>query len=86
MTPPSRSPLIDGFCRGVAPSPELPLREWVSEHVYLPNSPEGARYSLDAVPARDYVFDIELVHATAVDAICSAESVLTVLPEVTTSV
>lgn len=42
--------------------------------------------SLDAVPARDYVFDIELVHATAVDAICSAESVLTVLPEVTTSV
>lgn len=42
--------------------------------------------SLDAVPARDYVFDIELVHATAVDAICSAESVLTVQPEVTTSV
>lgn len=42
--------------------------------------------ALDAVAARDYVFDIELVSATAVDAICSAESVLTVLPEVTTSV
>lgn len=42
--------------------------------------------ALDAMTARDYVFDIELVHATAVDAICSAESVLTVLPEVTTSV
>jgi hypothetical protein len=41
--------------------------------------------ALDAVAARDYVFDIELVNATAVDAICSAESVLTVLPEVTTS-
>lgn len=41
--------------------------------------------ALDTVSARDYVFDIELVHATAVDAICSAESVLTVLPEVTTS-
>ncbi len=42
--------------------------------------------ALDTVSARDYVFDIELVHATAVDAICSAESALTVLPEVTTSV
>lgn len=42
--------------------------------------------ALDAVAARDYVFDIELVSATAVDAICSAESVLTVQPEVTTSV
>lgn len=42
--------------------------------------------SLDAVTARDYVFDIELVSATAVDAICSSESALTVLPEVTTSV
>lgn len=42
--------------------------------------------ALDGLTARDYVFDIELVHATAVDAICSAESVLTVLPEVTTSV
>lgn len=42
--------------------------------------------SLDAATARDYVFDIELVSATAVDAICSSESALTVLPEVTTSV
>ncbi len=42
--------------------------------------------SLDAVAARDYVFDLELVSASAVDAICSADSVLEVLPEVTTSV
>lgn len=43
--------------------------------------------SLDSVAARrDYVFDIELVSASAVDAICSADSVLEVLPEVTTSV
>ena len=42
--------------------------------------------ALDTVSARDYVFDIELVSATAVDAICSADSVLTVLQEVTTSV
>jgi len=43
--------------------------------------------SLDSVAARrDYVFDLELVSASAVDAICSADSVLEVLPEVTTSV
>lgn len=42
--------------------------------------------ALNSVGARDYVFDIELVNATAVDAICSSESVLTVLSEVTTSV
>ena len=42
--------------------------------------------TLDALPAREYVFDIELVSATAIDAICSAESVFEVLPEVTTSV
>ena len=41
---------------------------------------------LAALPARDYVFDIELISATAVDAICSAESVFEVLPEVTISV
>ena len=41
---------------------------------------------LAALPAREYVFDIELVSATAIDAICSAESVFEVLPEVTTSV
>lgn len=39
-----------------------------------------------ALPAREYVFDIELISATAIDAICSAESVFEVLPEVTTSV
>lgn len=42
--------------------------------------------ALAALPAREYVFDIELISATAVDAICSAESVFEVLPEVTTSV
>lgn len=41
---------------------------------------------LAALPAREYVFDIELISATAVDAICSADSVFEVLPEVTTSV
>ena len=35
----------------------MPLREWVSENVYLPNSPEGARYSLDAIPAHGTIFD-----------------------------
>ena len=40
---------------------------------------------LTALPALEYVFDIELVSATAVDAICSADSVFEVLPEVTTS-
>jgi len=40
---------------------------------------------LEAISSRDYVTDIELVHATAVDAICSADSVMSVLPEVTTS-
>ena len=41
---------------------------------------------LAALPAREYVFDIELISATTVDAICSADSVFEVLPEVTTSV
>lgn len=41
---------------------------------------------LAALPAREHVFDIELISATAVDAICSADSVFEVLPEVTTSV
>lgn len=41
---------------------------------------------LASLPAREYVFDIELISATAVDAICSAESVFEALPEVTTSV
>jgi len=40
---------------------------------------------LEAISSRDYVTDIELVHATAVDAICSADSAMSVLPEVTTS-
>ena len=51
------SPLIAGFCRGVKPPPEEPWRDWVCEHVYLPNSPEGARYSLDAVPAHAIIWD-----------------------------
>jgi len=41
--------------------------------------------TLSGVPARDYVFDIELVRIGGVDAICSAESTITVLPEVTTT-
>lgn len=41
---------------------------------------------LATLEAREYVFDIELISATAVDAICSADSVFEVLPEVTTSV
>lgn len=38
------------------------------------------------LPARDYVFDIELVRTNgSVLPVCSAESILTVLPEATTS-
>ena len=38
------------------------------------------------IPAKDYYFDIELVRADdSVLALCAAESVLTVLPEATTS-
>jgi hypothetical protein len=40
---------------------------------------------LSALPARDYVFDIEMIRANGIDAICSADSTLTVLPEVTTT-
>jgi len=40
---------------------------------------------LSVLSARDYVFDIELIRVDGVDAICSAESVFSVLPEVTTS-
>lgn len=42
--------------------------------------------ALDNVVPKNYVFDIELSNALTVEAICSADSVLTVLPEVTTSV
>lgn len=35
--------------------------------------------------ARDYVFDIELTRPTGIDAICSADSIFTVFPEVTTT-
>lgn len=52
-----QTPLAAGWCDGVSPPPDLPLREWVCEHVYLPNSPEGARYSLEAVPAHSIVWD-----------------------------
>lgn len=41
--------------------------------------------NLSALVARDYVFDIELIRSGGIDAICSAESVFSVLPEVTTS-
>jgi hypothetical protein len=41
--------------------------------------------TLASVDARDYVFDIELIRPGGVDAICSAESVITVCPEVTTT-
>lgn len=40
---------------------------------------------ISALGAREYVFDVELVKAGGIDAICSAESTLVVLPEVTTS-
>lgn len=40
---------------------------------------------ISSLVARDYVFDIELIRAGGIDAICSAESVFSVLPEVTTS-
>ena len=57
MTEPPSYPLIEGFKDGVTPPPLLPLRDWVSENVYLPNSPEGARYSVEAIPAHGFIFD-----------------------------
>ena len=41
--------------------------------------------STAGVTARDYYFDIELIRPDGVDAICAATSVVTVLPEITTS-
>ncbi len=41
--------------------------------------------ALDEVPARDYVFDVELIRPDGVDAICAATSTISVLPEITTS-
>lgn len=41
--------------------------------------------NIAALAAREYVFDVELIKAGGIDAICSADSTLTVLPEVTTS-
>lgn len=38
-----------------------------------------------ALSPRDYVFDIELTRPTGIDAICAADSILTVLPQVTTT-
>lgn len=35
--------------------------------------------------ARDYVFDIELISSSAIDAICSSDSIFSILPEVTTT-
>ena len=40
---------------------------------------------LSELSAEDYVFDIELTRPDGIDAICSAESVFTVVPEVTTT-
>ena len=57
MTEAPSYPLIEGFKDGVTPPPLLPLRDWVSENVYLPNSPEGARYSVEAIPAHGFIFD-----------------------------
>ena len=42
--------------------------------------------STAGVTARDYYFDIELIRPDGVDAICAATSVVTVLPEITTSI
>jgi hypothetical protein len=52
-----KSPLIEGFCQGVKPPPNIPLRMRVCENTYLPNSPEGAKYSIEAIPAHGYIFD-----------------------------
>lgn len=41
--------------------------------------------ALDDVPAREYLFDVELIRSDGVDAICAATSTITVLPEITTS-
>lgn len=41
--------------------------------------------ALSSVQPKNYVFDIELANSMTVEAICSADSVLSVLPEVTTS-
>lgn len=57
MNPTSKFPLIDGFKAGVKPPPDMPMRERVCENTYLPNSPEGAKYSIEAIPAHGYVFD-----------------------------
>lgn len=48
--------------------------------VHLPDD------ALDTVPARDYLFDIELIREDGVDAICAANSTISVLPEITTSI
>ena len=53
----SAFPLIEGFRVGVAPPPALALRDWANANVHLPNSPEGAKYSTDAVPAHAFVLD-----------------------------
>jgi hypothetical protein len=53
----SKSPLIEGFRQGVKPPPDMPMRLRVCENTYLPNSPEGAKYSIEAIPAHGYIFD-----------------------------
>ena len=51
------SPWLRGFQDGVKPPPEKPLRDLINDLVYLPNSPEGAKYSTEAVPAHAYIWD-----------------------------
>ena len=57
MNATSEFPLVDGAKSGITPPPEMPMRERVCLNTYLPNSPEGARYSIEAIPAHGYVFD-----------------------------
>ena len=51
------SPWLRGFQDGVKPPPEKPLRDLINDLVYLPNSPEGAKYSTEVVPAHAYIWD-----------------------------
>lgn len=62
------SPLADGFKQGVKPPPNVPMRQRVCTNTHLPNSPEGARYSIEAIPAHGYIFDaLEDPHVHEVD-------------------
>jgi hypothetical protein len=68
MNHPCKSPLIEGFRQGVNTPPDMPMRERVCVNTFLPNSPEGARYSIEAIPAHGYIFDaLEDRHIQEVD-------------------